>query len=399
MTTELKNNTILKFLLLLIFITNSVVAQLPKATIKATLGKGVQFTSADSLFTLAISGRVQSLYEAKHIINNNTTGADFILRRCRLNLQGNALHTKISYRVQLSFALNDINAGNSKVQNNLILRDAMLFYTLNNKLRLGFGQTKLPGNRQRQVSSGSLQLVERSIVNSNFTLDRDKGVWLFYNTKINKTIFKTTLAVSSGEGRIISNKNGKLCYTSRIEILPFGNFTNNGDYVEAAVEPQNKPKLAVAAVFSKNYNATRTMGQLGEYLFNDTTANITYFGGDVLFKFKGFSIAAELYKRNANTGIFTNTTNTTQKNFVIAGTGLLLQTGYMLTPKNEIAARYAQILPSSNLTPLIKKQQEFTLGFSHYFNNHNLKIQTEISKFINGINKMLVLRVSGVVSF
>jgi len=55
----------------------------------------------------------------------------------------------------LGFAHGDINSANSLAQNILILRDAMLFYKANKRVRIGFGQTKLPGNRQRQVSSAN----------------------------------------------------------------------------------------------------------------------------------------------------------------------------------------------------------------------------------------------------
>ena len=119
---------------------------------------------------------------------------------------------------QLGFAHGDIFSSNSSAQNNLILRDAMLFYEPVKWLRFGFGQTKLPGNRQRLISSASLQLVERSISNNNFTLDRDKGLWIYNQFKMNKSILKSTIAISSGEGRIVSDKNGKLCYSARIGI-------------------------------------------------------------------------------------------------------------------------------------------------------------------------------------
>jgi hypothetical protein len=42
---------------------------------------------------------------------------------------------------------------------------------------IGFGQTKLPGNNQRVVSSGSLEFTDRTINNSRFNIDRDFGVF------------------------------------------------------------------------------------------------------------------------------------------------------------------------------------------------------------------------------
>jgi phosphate-selective porin OprO and OprP len=374
-------------------------AQTKQSTMKMKFGKGVQFTSEDSLFTLAISGRVQSMFEAKHDQTNSTTSADFLLRRCRLNFQGTAFNPKFTYRIQLGFAHGDITSANSTVQNNLVLRDAMLFYKANHWLRFGFGQTKLPGNRQRQVSSANLQLVERSIANNNFTLDRDKGLWIYTHFNLGKALLKSTSAVSSGEGRIISDKNGKLCYSTRWEFLPFGEFTNGGDYIEADNDREATPKIAIAGVYSYNDATSRTMGQLGDYLYNSQIAYVNYYGGDLLFKYKGFSFESEYYTRNSNRGVIINKKDTTQRNNIIAGNTLMLQSGYFITKTNEIAVRYAQITPDKKVEANMNTQKEYVLGFSHYFNNHSLKLQSDISYLENGKNQSFVYRLSGVVTF
>jgi hypothetical protein len=83
-------------------------AQVKEPTFEMTFGKGIKFTSADSLFTLAISGRVQSLFAINRNTTNETAGADFILRRSRLNFQGTALNPNFTYRIQIGFAQGDI---------------------------------------------------------------------------------------------------------------------------------------------------------------------------------------------------------------------------------------------------------------------------------------------------
>ncbi len=362
-------------------------------------GKGIQFATADSLFTLALTGRIQSLFEARRDIINESTGADFLLRRCRLNFEGTALNPNFTYRIQIGFAQGDITSANSMTQNNLVLRDAMLFFKANEWLRVGFGQTKLPGNRQRQISSANLQLVERSIANNNFTLDRDKGVWLYSNFKLGKSLLKSTVAISSGEGRIVSDRNGKLSYAARVEFLPLGAFSNNGDYMEADMERESKPKLSIAGVYSLNNAATRTMGQLGEFLYNSETANIQYYGGDLLFKYRGFSLESELYNRNADTGVIVDLSDNTQRNYVIAGKTFMVQTGYFLTKKNEVAIRYAQITPNARIAEIMDEQKEYVLGFSHYFKQHSLKLQSDLTYLTNTTNESLILRVSAVCSF
>ena len=47
-----------------------------------------------------------------------------------------------------------------------------------------FGQGKLPGNRERVISSGNLQQVDRSLLNSLFTIDRDFGFQLRHHFNI-----------------------------------------------------------------------------------------------------------------------------------------------------------------------------------------------------------------------
>ncbi len=385
--------------ILFILIQTLAFAQKKATTSSLNFGKGITFTSPDSLFTMALNGRIQSLYEAKRDITNDTYGSDFILRRCRLNIQGTAFNPKFNYRIQIGFAHGDITSGNSTVQNNLILRDAILFYDAKKWLRMGFGQTKLPGNRQRQESSANLQLVERSIANNNFTLDRDKGIWFYTKFNINKALLKTTLAVSSGEGRILSNKNGKLAYSGRMELLPLGAFKNNGDYIESDQERESKPKIAIAAAYSYNKAAPRTMGQLGEYLYNNETSNLTYYGADFLLKYRGFSLESELYHRESDKGVIINNSNPAQSNAAMAGTTFMVQTGYFVSKTNEIAARYAHITPDSKVAAVVKNQKEYVLGFSHYFYKHSLKLQTDVTRYENGNAESLVYRLSGVVTF
>jgi phosphate-selective porin OprO/OprP len=166
------------------FVSTESFAQKKEPKIKMFFGRGLQFVAGDSLFTLAINGRIQVMFESNSNLTNKTTQNEFLLRRCRLNIQGIAFTPRLFYRIQLGFASTDMASSNKAEANNLVLRDAMLYYQATKWLRIGAGQTKLPGNRQRQVSSANLQLVERAIANNNFTLDRDKGIWIFTNFNI-----------------------------------------------------------------------------------------------------------------------------------------------------------------------------------------------------------------------
>lgn len=366
----------------------------------AHFGKPITFSSKDSSFSLGIGGRIQSLAEVRHDFNTDKTTIDFSIRRLRLNFSGNAISQKFTYRIQLCFSQRDISSDNSLVQNNLFLRDAMLYYSPNKQWRFGFGQTKLPGNRQRQTSSGNLQFADRSNTNALFTLDRDKGFWATYTTKTRKkAVISNTFAITSGEGRITSDKSSGLCYSFRSEVLPFGEFKSNGDYIESDIFNEEKFKLSVALGYSFNNKTSRVAGQLGEYLFNNQYADIHYFGTDWVMKKRGWSFTGELYRRTSANGVSISASNPTKVNFVYSGTGLLLQSGYLFSKKNELALRYGFTSPDKKISAYISRVEEYMLAYSHYFFRHNLKLQTDLGYYRGSTQKILQWRFTGIVTF
>lgn len=367
----------------------------------AHFGKPITFTSRDSSFSLGISGRIQSLAEARlDMENKRNNTVDFSIRRLRLNFAGSAISKRFSYRIQLCFSQRDISSDNSLVPNNLFLRDAMLFYAPNKHWRFGFGQTKLPGNRQRQTSSGNLQMVDRSNTNALFTLDRDKGFWVTNTNKVGKqTILSNTLAITSGEGRITSDKSTGLCYSLRSEVLPFGEFKNSGDFVESDLFYEDKLKLSLGFVYSFNNKTSRVAGQLGEYLYNNQHADIHYYGTDFMLKKKGWSFTGELFRRVSDNGISINPANPAKVNAVYSGTGLMLQTGYLLSKTNEIAARYGFTKPDDRVDQYLIRMNEYMLAYSHYFFRHNLKLQTDIGYLQSPAQDILQWRFTGIVTF
>src|SRR5690606_15499592 len=126
-------------------------------------------------------------------------------------------------------------SGASKYTSNAprYILDAVMKWNFHENFELWFGQTKLPGNRDHLLSSGNLQLVDRSLLNGNYNIDRDLGFQLRHHFKLSdKFIIKEAFALSQGEGRNITSGNlGGFQYTSRLELLPLGNFIKKGDYI------------------------------------------------------------------------------------------------------------------------------------------------------------------------
>lgn len=338
-------------------------------------GKGLGIISPDSLYLLNIRFRMQNRVAFSTVAHNdfNVQEIEARVRRLRLRFDGFIYRKDLTYVIQLSFTRADQDFDVSGVPN--VVRDAMVFYSVNDHLMLGVGQTKLPGNRQRVNSSGDLQLVDRSIVNSTFNIDRDFGIQVYYFNYVGSTQFVLRGAITSGEGRNSNVSDNGLAYTGRLELLPMGPFTLGGDYFEGDLAREPTPKLSVALTYSMNNGATRTGGQIGFPLYEsrDILTEMT----DVLFKYKGFAFASEFLCRDTNNPITTSELGAIR--YVYAGFGQNYQSSYLFKNDIEIVGRYTRVSPSKKISAYENETQQFTLGLNRYLKGHRVKLQTDLT--------------------
>ncbi|MCH8556162.1 MAG: OprO/OprP family phosphate-selective porin [Schleiferiaceae bacterium] len=354
---------------------NSAMTQIPDAFSEVphfTFGSGIGIASPDSMYALNLRFRIQNRMGLT-FHNNTLQEVEARVRRLRLRFDGFVYDPRITYILQLSFTRGDMDWENTGFPN--VVRDAMIFYRIHPKLQLGFGQTKLPGNRQRVNSSGDLQFVDRSIVNATFNIDRDFGVQAAYTENWAGNFFTVLRgAVSTGEGRNISVTSNGLAVTGRLEVLPFGLFDRFGDYFEGDLLREKKPKLSAGFTFSNNSQTTRTGGQIGQLLFEPR--DIITYSSDWLLKYRGFAFASEFFYRNSNNPV---TEQNGQFRYVIAGFGQNYQASYIWPSNYEVALRYSSIQPDASIQNFESKTQQFTVGASKYLRGHRLKIQTDIT--------------------
>jgi len=344
--------------------------------------RGVGFVTADSVFSLNFQFRIQNraMYISKTDTDLAPESFEFRVRRLRMKFTGFVYNPKLTYYIQLGFARGDMDwrgLDNNQINSSPnALRDAVIYYSPTPKLRLGFGQTKIPGNRQRVVSSGDQQFFDRSIVNARFTLDRDFGFFGHYTTSY--IIFRGSL--TSGEGRNSDFSNNGLAYTGRVEFLPFSHFTGENDYQDGDLEREEKLKVSLAATYSQNDRALRTHGQLGNDLFASRTMNAIEF--DMLAKYNGWAWYMEYMNRTTNDPITLNPGNSSEVSAVYVGVGYMSQMSYLFKNNFEIASRYAMTKPSTRLyenssAPSLNEKQleNYEIGVTKYLNGHRLKIQ------------------------
>ena len=343
--------------------------------------------AADSSYSMKLAARMQSLYIADWDVNDSegihNGGSQFLIRRARLKFGGFVFNPKVTYKLELGLSNKDLGKVDDRNNNapKMIL-DAVVKWNFYKNFTLWAGQTKLPGNRERVVSSANLQLVDRSLLNKNFNIDRDMGLQLRHHFTIGKNfIVKESLAISQGEGRnVVQDNLGGYQWTGRVEVLPFGKF--KGDYSGGALRREESPKLAIGATYDFN-NAVKDKSNQGSYMLIDdgasyfqTTVNSIFV--DAMFKFHGFSLMAEFANRDSEFPFALNSDDSATGDVVQVGNGLNLMSGYLFNNNIELTGRYTTVALDKTITGK-DLQTQYTLGVSKYFKGHKLKVQSDIS--------------------
>lgn len=370
-----------------------------------SFGNGIQFLSKDSSVYLNTSARFQTLMTNNWNLKEDKISdltdhqSNFLIRRARLKFKGWALSPKLTYNIELAFSNQDNGGGNSTQFSNAanILLNSFVEWNFHKGFSIWAGQGKLPGNRERIISSGDMQFVDRSALNSTFNIDRDLGIMLKHNHQLgNQFILRETFSLTKGEGKNVTASNiGGADYTFKIEALPFGLFKQNGDYVGGAIARESSPKLAIAVAYDINVKAGRTRGQRGSFLLdennNSVGKNLNSFFADAMFKYQGFSVMAEYVIRKTSD----NDPVLYSKEDIILGiytTGSAsnLAIGYLLKNNWEIATRWTGVYPQEQVG---NDENQFTLGLSKYIVGHKLKVQTDVTyRSVKAIDDQLIFR-------
>ncbi|MFK8289192.1 porin [Capnocytophaga canimorsus] len=340
-------------------------------------GKGVGITSPDSLFQLNTRFRMQnrlhiedSQYEAK-------------VRRLRLRFDGYVGAPQFMYTIQLAFSPEDV--GTLKNGENLhVIRDAIVFYKPDNRWTFGFGQTKLPGNRQRNNSSGGLDLTDRSINNAEYNIDRDFGFQVFYSRQKEDAFgYNIKTALTTGEGRDFVGKTKGLAYTARLELYPLGKFKKNGEFFEGDLKREEKPRLYLGGTFHHNDKAVRSRGQQGGKLLQ--ARDLTSVFLDAMLKYDGWAFMSAYMSRSTDNPLI----NVSEKNYVQAGNGYDAQLSYVFPSNWEFIGRFSHNTPHKDIRAFAPKHNQFSFGVTKYIWEHAFKIQFEVTKndYINTSKK------------
>ncbi|HSN87583.1 MAG TPA: porin [Thermoanaerobaculia bacterium] len=298
---------------------------------------------------LDLSNRVQIRYTQEMPEVGDDVGS-FRIRRAKTKFEGWAYDKNLTYELQLNWP----DTSNP-------LEDAAVNYdfTKGKKMfQLKGGQYKVPFGRQELTSSGSQEFVDRSIVSNEFARGRDIGVQLWGLPAGGKLDWRVGLF--NGNGRTVSrNDNDEYQYNARVTFQPFGDVK----YSESDFESSSKPLLALAANYESNDRFGATSG-------DDRDREIT--GFDVAFKYRGFSLFAEVFDASNDFEVAADTD----------ADGFHAQAGYFLVPqKLEVAARIAELDPNADRDN--DEREERGIAFNYFLNKHAHKLQADYRQIEN----------------
>ena len=370
-------------------------------------GEGLRFT-ADEGHKIRISGYVQPYAESKQYTEADADESmnRFRMRRLRLRMDGVLPNERFSYRFQVDLS-GASEVGDSESSNNYLL-DAYVSYNITNRIKLSFGQrSTYTDNRELFMSSRTLQLVERSRLTSAFSSIREFGFFAQGNFRTGGgSYLKPYFVLTNGDGSNAFDKDhGGLKVGGRIDFLPFGLFTNLGQFRQADVMRELIPKIVIGVNYSKNNGMSSRRGrESGSILYlndanEESLPDYTKYGADFMIKYKGFSMLGEYIKTEAdvpkditqrlrNNGSTSTTfdVNGIQdvENYVkgrmMLGTAYNIQLGYLFKNGFSVDGRYTQLEADDNSFlnngTFYNRPEYYTIGLGKYLaRNYGAKIQ------------------------
>lgn len=388
-------------------------------------GEGIRLETNEG-HAVKITTYIQPHFESRFYTDpNEESNNRFRMRRARLRIDGESANERWSYRFQMDLS----GQGEFEEQDGAYLLDAVVNYKINNDFTVSFGQRPtFTDNRELLTLSNTLQLVERSRVTSAFASIREFGLFLNGTIKTGRNSFlRPHLVLTNGDGgNVFTPDFGGLKIGGRLDYLPFGKFSNLGQFRQVDVTRELTPKLVIGTTYSNNNGMSSRRGRAsGDILYLNDNSDFSLpsyekYGIDFMFKYQGFVAIGEFVKSTASvpddiTQRILNNGNIT-RNFLVNGVqdvnnlvrsrmmlgeGYNIQMGYLFKSGISLDGRYTHLKSDEhsflNNPTFYNRPNYYTLGVSKYFaRNHGAKIQADVT-YVDGnqINNNLGLPIEG----
>ncbi|MCP5006212.1 MAG: hypothetical protein GY941_20065 [Planctomycetes bacterium] len=341
-------------------------AKMLRLPVEVGYKKGFFFRTADGRFNMKMTGRLQMRYGYENRDATGTDDSSYRLRRARLKWDGYA-YDHFKYKIELALksqGTKSTSTADGDRAKAVELIDWWAEYGKYNYAKIRFGQWKVPFNRQRVVSSSKLQLIDRSLAQEEFTMNRQVGAMI--SGKVYNRQLEYYLGMFNGNNRNeSSNGDTEHMYIARISWNNPGGYGKGIGEQEADVAWSEKPLYHISGAVSFDSASDLTMTLDDSSKPSATEVNRTHIVGEYGLKYRGFSTSAEFYWSKAHD----------IGNEDITNKGFFVQGGYFILPHRfEVAGRYSFVdfddeLKDDSLT-------EVVLGLNWYFEgHHNNKLQ------------------------
>jgi len=361
--------------------------------LKSHYDDGLVFESPRGDFRLRLRTLIQPQVSFTDDSDSSGTDTDYFFRRLRISIDGHAFRPWLSYSVQLS--RDDVKLGEANDGSGVEFKDFYIDAIYSEKVFPRIGQFKVPFNREQLNSGAALLLVERSIVNSEFSLGRKIGGALygilgkhvayggavFTSSATDDTSDATSIDSELFAGRVQFNFGGTQGYTH-------GGFPTGGDY--ELIPDFTKVQVFVfgtAVVYIPGLNRRGNEDASGSLIdrfieLGIEKGDVTSIASDASFKIPMYNIEAAYIGRWIAPEVGGSDT--------VYDQGFRLQTGLFMVPDTlEIVGRWAFIdygIPSGTAgvgDVLMDSSNELTSGINYYISQSNKwKLQLSYS-FIN----------------
>ncbi len=362
-----------------------------------SLGDGISFSFNEGDYEFNIYGFIKPTYifsdEKIYTADGEYSNVfrQFKSQNSNLFFTGFAKDEKLSFTIQM-----DYSSSNPLVE-------AFIGYHLSEKTTLYFGQMQVSHNNLEMVhNEDQLRFTNRGILSQTYT-ENGEEFGLFFETSFgNQFVINPTLAVTSGDGRNSFGEDsrdsdkGGVKFGSRINILPFGDFSIGNRISTVDLMHEEKPKVQIGVAYSKNMGASNQVGDgHGDFILYDNSGDELFpdysqLFFDLNFKYKGFSVVLEYADAYAS-GLDQIYTDPNAFNllipqqiseYLVVGDSQGIQLGYFTKNGISVDFIYESLNPEfdSYESSVLRKSSNMGVGISKYLAGNNLKIQASLFK-------------------
>jgi hypothetical protein len=323
-------------------------ADLPPPEFGYDLERGAFIRTRDRAWELNPYAMVQ-LQQVSLFEKGDVSSTTFSLHSAKLIFHGHIFDPTLTYHFQL-------NAGEGKV----VAENIYLRWDPDRALGLLAGQIEVPFNRQHITLEAYQQLIDRSIVDQRFSLQRDIGAAVYAGDRGHR--FEATLGVWNGSRQDAPNDDKTYMGTLRLAYNPWGPVL----YREADLDDSRSPRLSIAAAGA--YNPARVVPDPAGVSPPVNWHHVAQAVGEITLRYRGVSLSTETHVRN-----FSLDDGKAKLQY-----GAFGQLGVFVIPRHlELETRLAAI--DGKLGPK-DQTRELTAGASWYFRGHRLKLQADTSR-------------------